>query len=162
MIDPEHSIIEVTAFKNLNLPVKGKFEHFSGYLVEKPGKSTATLWVDATSYNSGVAQRDHRVIQYLLGATNAKNALARLDLRQSGEKSIVGKLHFRGKSHALAADVTVKQDIKRLYVQSTNPVRVEAKIPKADFLKLMELCNHESMGKLVDLSFDLALQPACK
>lgn len=162
MIDPVHSLLEVTAFKNLNLPVKGKFEHFSGYVVENPGKSTAALWVDATSYNSGVAQRDHRVIQYLLDATEPKNAVARLDLRQKGEKTVGGKLHFRGKSHTVTADVTVKQDATSLHIQSANPVRLDAKIPKGDFLKLMELCNHESMAKMVDLSFDLALQPACK
>jgi len=162
MIDPAHSTLEVTAFKNLNLPVKGKFEHFSGYLVEKPGKSTATLWVDATSYNSGVAQRDHRVIQYLLGATDAKNALARLDLKQKGDKSISGNLDFRGKSHHLSAEVTVKQDASSMQIQAASPLRLDAKIPKGDFLKLMELCNHESMAKMVDLSFDLALQPACK
>ena len=162
MIDPEHSTLEVTAFKNLNLPVKGKFEHFSGYLVEKPGKSTATLWVDATSYNSGVAQRDHRVIQHLLGATDAKNAVARLNLKQKNDKSISGNLDFRGKSHRFEADVTVKRDEKTMRIQPTTPVRVNAKIPKSDFLKLMELCNHESMAKLVDLSFDLTLQPACR
>lgn len=165
------SLIEATATKETSLGVKGKFSRFSALAHEKAGKLLGAGSLDLSSWDSGVAPRDYRVIKYVFATQEAGHSVLPFKFRvenwapQQGTwvSPVALQFRFQKTPVELTFPAHIKTEGKVIRVTSAESKRFTFLSPKnlGAFQKLMELCNHHFLASFADISFDFILEDAC-
>ncbi len=165
------STVEAAATKEKNLAVKGKFSRFTATAVEGSGKLAGEGFLDLSSWNSGVAPRDYRVLKHVFAVEEAgqtvlpfKFTLPTWAPKQTQWVSpLILQFTFQGKPVELTFAATLKAEGKNVRITSAEPKRFTflSEKRKGAFQKLLELCNHHFLASFADVSLDLTLEEAC-
>lgn len=169
--------VRVVAFKNSDeLPVKGTFDRSKIQLSWNP-KSRLLIGkglIDLSSYNTGNGVRDRRVIREIFKVEDSEtSSVARftfeLENAEIGPKPLLTdlalKVSFHGKSYDVISPSKLWNEKGTIRLESQKESRLSfsaARYLMAGILRLMERCNHQSIGSFADIGFDVALKSACK
>jgi polyisoprenoid-binding protein YceI len=100
-LDPNHSELGFTVRHMMVSRIRGRFRAYSGIaeVADDPLRSTVTVTIDATSFESGNDARDNAVksAEYLDVATYPEYAFRSTEIRADGERYVLaGELTIRG------------------------------------------------------------------
>ncbi|MFP5357724.1 MAG: YceI family protein [Gammaproteobacteria bacterium] len=114
-VDPAASTISAT-FRQMNVPVEGRFTRFSGrvdYRAAEPGASSAELEIDTASFDLGLDDYNAEV-RKPEWFDSARHPVARfsatgLQPQGDGRFRVRGTLTLKGQTHPLIATLTLSQ-----------------------------------------------------
>lgn len=161
--------IEVTAFKEKTVPVKGTLSRAlaEGHVHQSILKGNG--FIDLSSWDSKVPARDYRIQKYVLGVEEP-GAVLPFNFEVSRWVPGQGKWNadftiqaqFRGLPLKIALPASMTVEGKSVRV-TTQPGRFKflSETHRKAFEKLMSLCNHQFLASYVDLSLDVVFDETC-
>jgi hypothetical protein len=171
-VSPE-SQVEAIATKEKTINVKGKFSRFWAFAEESNQTLTGNGFIDLTSWDSGLAPRDYRVIKYVFGAEKKgasvlpfRFVVARWNtLQESSESSLQLQFTLRGTAIHQTLPVRIEKQKNGLWkIDTIAPKRFvflsAANLPS--FSQLLELCNHQFLASFADIQLSLLLENPCQ
>ena len=127
--DPAKSTVSAV-FKQMNVPVEGKFKRFNAqidYNSAKPETSKASMEIDVASFDLGDAEfnREAQKKDWFNGTQFPKASFVSSALKPAGggRLDVSGKLTIKGKSADVAFPLTVKQEGPAQIFEGTLPIK---------------------------------------
>lgn len=165
------SQIEAVATKEKTVEVKGKFSRFWAYAEESKGMISGSGFLDLTSWDSGLAARDYRVMKYVFGVEKKgasvlpfRFSIANPEALQNAQSPLSLQFNFRGTEFDQKLPVRVeKQEGGQWKIETLSPQRFSflsaATLPF--FSQLLELCNHRFLASFAGIQLSLVLENPC-
>jgi hypothetical protein len=172
------SKVAVTVMKEIKTPVKGGFDHFTGYFFTDPktgAVSGGQGQVDLSSWDSHLEARDRRIQRYVFDVETAGKDVATVSF-------VFGKnFAFPKQGATSTGEVDVDVAMEGSHFKMNFPVKASRTSPKgvqlvtlqdASFtyatdemkpriLKMMEICNHHFISSFVHVGWNLTLENTC-
>lgn len=127
--DPAKSSVSAV-FKQMNVPVEGKFKRFTAqieYNSAKPETSKASMEIDVASFDLGDAEfnREAQKKDWFNGTQFPKATFVASALKPAagGKLDVSGKLTIKGKTADVAFPLTVKQEGPAQVFEGTLPIK---------------------------------------
>jgi hypothetical protein len=169
-VSPE-SVIAATATKEKDVGVKGKFSRFSAFAHQKKESLEGAGSLDLSSWDSGLAPRDYRVMKYVFHVEEKgqsvlpfKFSVAKWTPAQTQWESTL-RLQFRFKGISFDKNFPVKVSIEngkaRVAMVAAERFTFLSAKGVAAFQKLLTLCNHHFLATFADIQLDLNLENTC-
>ena len=174
-------MITVVAMKNLNMPVAANLDRSIVYLaIDKvSGAVSGKGYIDLSSYNSHLLERDLRVQKWIFGLEKKpSNGVVEFAFDFSKHEKAFLKKHGLLKAKG---DMTVRFNLDGVSQEMVMPVQIsrtsskqlEWQTPKEtrftyaneskkdSLLSLLEECNHEYLSTFVDISINASFRSIC-
>jgi len=127
--DPAKSTVSAV-FKQMNVPVEGKFKRFNAqidYNSAKPETSKASMEIDVASFDLGDAEfnREAQKKDWFNGTQFPKASFVSSALKPAagGRLDVSGKLTIKGKTSDVAFPLTVKQEGPAQVFEGALPIK---------------------------------------
>jgi len=127
--DPAKSSVSAV-FKQMNVPVEGKFKRFTAqidYNSAKPDTSKASMEIDVTSFDLGDAEfnKEAQKKDWFNGAQFPRATFVSSALKPApgGKLDVTGKLTIKGKTADVTFPLTVKQEGPAQVFEGALPIK---------------------------------------